>query len=97
MLKKIVFFLSILFCLHSNAQIKEDFLFKRKDSLLNLYKKNGQLDSFAIIAHKLSIDFYKRRKYQKALFFAKKEVSCKNLINDSIYKNALFNLGFFLL
>jgi len=95
MLKKIVFFLSILFCLHSNAQIKEDFLFKRKDSLLNLYKKNGQLDSFAIIAHKLSIDFYKRRKYQKALFFAKKEVSCKNLINDSIYKNALFNLGFF--
>ncbi len=95
MQKNILLLFSIFLYLNSYAQMKEDLYFNAKDSLLKTYKKKGQLDSLAIKAHKFTLDFNKKREYQKALFFAKKEVNCKNVLSDSLYKNALYNLGFF--
>ncbi len=95
MQKKSLLLFSIFLCLNCYAQMKEDLYFNAKDSLLKAYKKKGQLDSLAIKAHKFTLDYNKKREYQKALFFAKKEVNCKNVLSDSLYKNALFNLGFF--
>ena len=99
MLKKLLFFSLMLFVIKINAQQKPKNLTTHQhqlDSILNAYKTNNKLDSFAILAHDASVEYYKKRDFDKAIIYAKKEVNLgQNVLDTLTYKKSIYQLGYF--
>jgi CHAT domain-containing protein len=97
MIKSFLKLFLIFFYLSSTAQVKEDFNFKKADSLLKIYQEKSQLDSVAIQAKNIYLAYNKIKKYEEAIHYVLKEVNLgKEGVLDSLkYKNSLYNLGHF--
>ncbi|WP_299436994.1 CHAT domain-containing protein [uncultured Aquimarina sp.] len=70
---------------------------KTVDSIINVYDKNDEQLEIIKIAHHFSIEYYKRRSYDEAIIYAKKEIAIyeKLGILDYKYAKALYNLALY--
>ncbi len=97
MVKKLLYLSLVLFAIKICGQDKAKNIFKQQtDSILKRYKEDNKLDSIAILSHDVSIKYYKKGDFNKAVFYAKKEVDLGNkVLNNSKYKKSIYNLGRF--